>query len=258
MSQTWVFRPERLNSHPKGVALTAKTPKAITKLNNMIPKKDMEGMHVMKIKCLTLAVVAGLTLAISAQAQYVTGQLTLNNIPPSAPSYSGNWSAAGAADTPTGFQMTAAGGAGSFSTLYYYIGGQPGQVTPLNPADNQVVFTWTWNSGLAVGGINVLFALDDANGGVDYYDAVNPAYSLVPVPGTTYTFTTSLQSPNQANIAAGYPINGLNFQIDPANVNGSYTMTFDSIEIIPEPTTLTLVGLGAVLLGWFGMRRRQS
>ena len=40
--------------------MTAKTPKAETTINDIIPKRDTEGMHAMKIKALTLAVAAGL------------------------------------------------------------------------------------------------------------------------------------------------------------------------------------------------------
>ena len=211
----------------------------------------------MKYKALTkqlVTVVAGLTLAVSTQAQYVTGQPTLNNISPGGTFPSGNWYTSNMVDTATGLQITAAGGAGSFSTLYYPL--PAGQVTPLNTADNKVVFTWTWNSGNAIAGINVLFALDDNNGGVDYYDAIVPAYSLTPTPGTTYSITLALQAPNQANIAAGFPIGGLNFQIDPANVSGNYTITMDSIQLIPEPTTVSLVGVA--LLGLLGLRRRRT
>jgi hypothetical protein len=213
----------------------------------------------MKLKDLTIqlaAVVAGLTLALSAQAQYVTGQPTLSNISPAGTFPSGLWTIPNMTSTATGLQITAPGGGGSFSTLYYPLPG--GQVTPLNPADNAVVFTWTWNSGNAVGGINVLFALDDNNGGVDYYDAIVPAYSLAPTPGTTYSITLPLQQPNQANIAAGFPIGGLNFQIDPANVSGNYTITFNSIQLIPEPATVTLVTIGAGLVGLLGLRRRRT
>ena len=201
-----------------------------------------------------LAVVVGLTLAVSTQAQFVTGQPTLNNINPNGTFPSGNWTTNNMVDTALGLQITAPGGPGTFSTLYYPLPAP--QVTPLNTQDNAVIFKWTWNSGNAVGGINVLFALDDNNGGVDYYDAIVPAYSLIPTPGTTYSVTLPLQSPNQANVAAGFPIGGLNFQIDPANVSGNYTITFDSIQLIPEPATVSLVGLG--LLGLVGLRRRRT
>jgi hypothetical protein len=195
-----------------------------------------------------------LTLAGAARAQYVTGQPTLNNINPATPSYTNDWSAAGSSDTTLGFQITAAGGSGSFSTLYYAL--PAGQVTPVNTSDTMVTFKWTWNAGDAVSGVNVLFALDDNNGGTDYYDA-DSGYSITPVPGTTYTYTTTLTSPNQANVAAGFPIGGLNFQIDPANVNGNYTITYDSIQLtaVPEPS---LVMLGAGGLGLLAMRRRRA
>lgn len=212
--------------------------------------------HPFKHVLTAFAVAAGLTLAGSAQAQYVTGQQYLSNINPASTSPTGDWTVSGMSDTATGLQITAPGGAGSFSTLYYPL--PLNQVTPLNPADTEVNFTWTWTSGDAVAGINVLFALDDANGGVNYYDAINPSYSLTPTPGTTYSVTLPLQSPNQGNIAAGYPINGLNFQIDPANVSGNYTITFNSIEIVPvpEPASLALVGLG--LAGFAAFRRLKQ
>ena len=213
----------------------------------------------MKHKTLTkqlaamLAIVVGLALASSTQAQFVTGQPTLNNISPGGTFPSGAWTTANMADTASGLQITAPGGPGTFSTLYYPL--PAGQVTPLNAGqDNQVVFTWTWNSGNAVAGINVLFALN--TGAADFYDAIVPAYSLTPIPGTTYSITLPLQQPNQANIAAGFPIGGLNFQIDPANVSGNYTMTMDSIQLIPEPATVTLVGVA--LLGLLGLRRRRT
>jgi len=203
-----------------------------------------------------LAVVAGLTLAVSTQAQFVTGQPNLNNINPAGTSPSGDWAVSNMTDTALGLQITAPGGPGSFSQLYYPL--PTNQVTALNPTDTKVIFTWTWNSGNAVAGINVLFALDDNNGGVDYYHAIVPDYSLTPVPGTTYSVKLPLQSPNQANIAAGFPIGGLNFQLDPANVSGNYTITFDSIQIVPEPATVMLVSVGAGLLGLLGLRRRHT
>ena len=134
-----------------------------------------------------LAVAAGLMIcAGSAQAQFVTGQQYLSNISPSGTFPSGNWTVAGMADTATGLSITALGGPGSFSTLYYPL--PAGQVTPLNPADTQVTFTWTWTAGDAVAGINVLFALDDANGGAIITMPSTPAYSITPHGGAIYVF----------------------------------------------------------------------
>jgi hypothetical protein len=203
-----------------------------------------------------LAVAGGLVMAGLAQAQPVTTDTYLDNIPASgagSPSYTGFWTTGNGAvwtSTPTGLEVNALGGPGTFSTLYYPIPG-PDQA-PINPLDTQVTFQFTWNSGNAVGGVNVLFALDDNNGGVNYYGT---GY-VVPTPGlNSYTF--ALQSPNQANVAAGYSIGGINFQIDPANVAGTYDMTFNSLTLspVPEPTTLALAGLGAI--GLLAVRRRK-
>jgi hypothetical protein len=100
--------------------------------------------------------------------------------------------------------------------------------------------------------VNVLFALDDSMGGTDYYGT---GYN-VPTPGlNSYTF--ALQAPNQAHVAAGAIINGLNYQIDPANVSGNYDITYSSItlSVVPEPTTLALAGLG--IAGLLAFRRRK-
>lgn len=200
-----------------------------------------------------LAVASGLAMVNSAQAQAITGTPYFSNINPAAPSYSGYWSTplATITSTPTGLEFNAPGGTGSFSTMYYPI--PLGDQTALNPLDTQVTFDFTWNSGIAVGGVNVLFALDDSLGGVDYYGT---GYNI-PSPGlNSYTFT--LQSPNLANVGAGAIINGMNFQIDPANVSGNYDITFNSLTLspVPEPATLALVGLGAASLLVF--RRRNK
>lgn len=200
-----------------------------------------------------LAVASGLVMVNSAQAQAITGTPYLSNIPAVGPSYGGLWATplATITSTATGLEFNAPGGAGSFSTMYYPI--PLGDQTALNLLDTQVTFDFTWNSGNAVGGVNVLFALGDSLGGVDYYGT---GYNI-PSPGlNTYTFP--LQSPNLANVGAGAIINGMNFQIDPANVSGNYDITFNSLTLsqVPEPATLALVGLGAASLLVF--RRRNK
>jgi hypothetical protein len=205
-----------------------------------------------KIPASLLAIAAAFAMATALQAQPITGTPYLSNINPSAPSYSGYWATplTTISSTPTGLEFNAPGGSGSFSTMYYPI--PASQQTTLNPLDTQVTFNFNWNSGNAVAGVNVLFALDDSMGGVNYYGT---GY-VVPTPGlNSYTFL--LQADNLAHVAAGAIINGMNFQIDPANVSGNYDITYSSITLspVPEPTTLTLAGLGA--LGLLACRRRK-
>jgi hypothetical protein len=199
-----------------------------------------------------LAVASGLVIANSAQAQGITGTPYLSNINPGDPSYSGNWATtATITSTPTGLEFAASGVTGSFSTMYYAI--PAGQQTALNPADTQVTFGYIWNSPVGpTGGVNVLFALDDSMGGVNYYQT-----GYIPMSAGSHSMTFALQSANLANVGAGAIINGMNFQIDPANVGGPYDITYSSLTLspAPEPATLALVGLGAA--GLLAFRRRK-
>ena len=200
-----------------------------------------------------LAVACGLAAAGSAQAQAITGTTYLSNINPDDASFSGNWATtATITSTANGLEFNAAGGTGTFSTMYYAIAA--GQQTALDPLDSQVTFNFLWNSGNAVGGVNVIFALDDSAGGVNYYSS---GYNIPTSGLNSYTF--DLQSPNAENVAAGAVINGMNFQIDPANVSGNYDITYSSITLhpapTPEPGTVALACLGGASLLLF--RRRK-
>ena len=193
----------------------------------------------------TLVLAGGLGMAGSALAQGITSTPYFSNIPATAPSYTGVWATPGAtiSSTPTGLEFVAPGGTGSFSTMYYGI--PLSQQQPTSPLDTVVTFDFTWNSGNAVAGVNVLFALDDSLGGVCYYGT---GYNI-PTPGlNSYTF--ALQAANLAAVQAGGVINGMNFQIDPANVSGNYDITYNSLVVhaVPEPTMAALAGLGIASL----------
>lgn len=201
-------------------------------------------------------VVAGALTAVSpARAQGITGPQYLSNMNPTNVQFFNVWSTPAATITSTaqGLEINAPGGSGTFSSSYYAL--PAGQIQPNDPYATQVTFTFLWNSGNAVGGVNVLFSLDDSgtNGAADYYGT---GY-LVPTPGlNSYTF--ALQSGNLSDYQAGRVVSGINFQIDPANVSGNYDITYSSITLspTPEPTTITLGGLGVASL-WIFRRRKH-
>jgi hypothetical protein len=200
----------------------------------------------------SLAVASGLVMVSSAQAQGVTSTPYLSNIDPADVAFTDIWNtpAATKTSTATGLEIVAPGGGGTFSTLYYGI--PVGQQTAPTPLATQVTFNFTWNSGNAVAGVNVLFALDDSLGGVNYYGT---GYNIPSAGLNSYTF--ALQAANQANIGAGAIVNGINFQIDPGNVSGNYDITFNSLTLsaVPEPSSVALAGLG--IAGFLAFRRRR-
>jgi len=190
--------------------------------------------------------------ASAVHAQPLTGTTYLSNINPNDPSYTGVWNnlATTITSTPTGLEFNAAGGTGSFSTMYYPI--PAGQVTTMNPADTQVTFNYLWNSGNAVAGVNVLFAMGGASG-ADYYGT---GY-IIPKPGLN-SFTFPLQAQNQTDVSTTGILNGMNFQIDPANVSGNYDITYSSITLsaVPEPGSLAGIGIATSILA--ARRRRRT
>jgi hypothetical protein len=206
------------------------------------------------IKWFAGAVAAGALFTTgSAQAQGVTGTQFLSNMDPNNVSFFNQWADPSTVTTSTalGLEINALGGPGTFSSSYYAL--PVGQIQPNNALATQVTFTFNWNSGNAVAGVNVIFSLDDSNGGAaDYYGTgyVVPTLGL-----NSYTF--GLQAGNLADYQAGDVVAGINFQIDPANVSGNYDITYSSITLgpTPEPATFALLGMGAA--GLLIFRRKK-
>jgi hypothetical protein len=222
----------------------------------------------MKRAILFAAMGIGLAMVAStAHAQAITGVPYLNNIDINAAGYSGDWNnvaTTNVLDVTTGtdqgleFQVNngpnGSGGENpnSFSTFYSYI---PTSVTPNVPVTGAVI-TFTWNSGNAVAGINVVYALDDSAGGTDYYFPTN-GYDLTPQAGQTYSYYVPLVAPNLVDLnTPGNVVNGFNLQLDPANVYGPYDITFNSITLVPEPASFGLIGVATCLLA--ARRRRRT
>jgi hypothetical protein len=213
-------------------------------------------------RSILFAAALGLGLVAAAStvhAQALTGTTDLSNINPNDPSYTGDWNSVTATNilsTPTGLEFQVNNGGtpqaenpNHFSTMYYPI--PAGQVTTMNAADTQVKFNFIWNSGNAVAGVNVIFAMGGASGADYYFSGYN-----VPTPGlNSYTFP--LGAENLHDVQTTGILNGLNFQIDPANVYGPYDITYSSITLsqVPEPASFGIATMATLFLA---ARRRRS
>jgi hypothetical protein len=200
-----------------------------------------------------IAVAGGLAAVSSAQAQGVTGDATLDNVPPgSVTAYYASWSTqppTTVTDGPSGLTVMA----GGYGSLYDSISSP--QV--MNASDNQVSLTFTINSPAGSYYVGVPFAINDNSGNVFYggYSTYGPG---------TWTETAPLSAAQQTAISAGGDvIYSFNLEFDPAGNlpngggAGPYNITFNSLvlsEATPEPSTLALVGSG--IAGLLAFRRR--
>ncbi len=221
-----------------------------------------------------LAVAGGLIVVNSSQAQYILGNGAAAGI------------AMGGGSFPTPNTTTATGL--SLTGTGYNWGEWDipvAQQVALNASDNKIIFTYTINSPTPdPSGPWTWYSLQpllgDTSGGaynpVRYfgYDGYNLPYNPGGIPngqglgnqdaGYVYnpvtqqvTETGFLSAAQQAAIAGGATIQFFQLSMDPTSTlpNG-YSFTIDSIQLVPEPATMALVGLG--MAGLVIARRRVS
>ena len=222
------------------------------------------------MKQYTQCIAAVLALAGSVslvQAQAVTGTPYLSNMDPSTLNTSPNalyagWGTSAATFTSslTGLNVTMT--PPSYGSLYYVI--PAADVQTLDPGDTQATLTFTVNGDpSAFIWIGTPFILNDNAGAFTlggYSGSGNPGNP----PGVTWngnvvTETVDLPAEMITAIQQGNDaIYSFNLQLDPAVLAaGSYDITFNSLVLhgVPEPASLSLVGLGAAAL--LILRRRQ-
>jgi len=219
----------------------------------------------MTIKSLTLAVVAGLALAISTQAQNVTEGNYLTDI--STGALYGAWSSATITWTPTGMEVQSpvANGYGSG----YFIVNSP-QLANAN--DNALALTLTINTANPLNynwfGPQPVILNDDLPPPTSYTYYVgyggygnpgNPANFVWNGNTVTITYPLAAGEISKIQSVGGDHVYSFNLGLDPAVINETpYDITFNSLDLIPEPATMSIVGIGAVLLGWISLRRRHT
>ena len=221
-----------------------------------------------------LLAAGGMLVASSVQAQFITGDPTLDNVTMGGGVFGNTTGANGISLTGTGYNY------GDWEIA-------PGLQQVLNPADSLLIMTYTINSPAPgtsgadyTGGnawtwyglqplINTTSNLERSGG----YDGYNLAYGFPNGQnvanqdmGYVYnngvvTLTVPLNATTKADIAAGNPVTSFQISMDPTStLPDGFSMTINSIELVPtpEPSTLALAGLGLGFVGIMIARRRAS
>jgi PEP-CTERM motif len=236
---------------------------------NFISKQKATLMQHSKWIGTLLALATGFVLGNSALAQdYVTGTPTLSNVFPNNAGPDALY--AGWANPPTVFTTGPSGlevyGYG-YGSLFYSTSNSP---VSINQNDTEAVLVMTVNN-LANAQNNawmgISFLINDNSGAYTlggyagmygFFDTGN-GLGAASWSGNTVTETVQLNGALLTAIqAGGDQIQGFNLQMDPAVYPGGfYDVTFNSLSLqaVPEPASLALVGAG--LMGLAVLRRRK-